>query len=93
VQRIPVRITLDPQELKQHPLRVGLSMTVSVDIHDTSGPVVSSQVRNLPQPTQDSAGDDPELQARIDRIVALNAGDAGHAEHTSVARAAGASVR
>jgi membrane fusion protein, multidrug efflux system len=93
VQRIPVRITLDPQELKQHPLRVGLSMTVSVDIHDASGPVVSNQVRNLPQPTQDSAGDDPELQARIDRIVALNAGDAAHADHTSVARAAGASVR
>jgi membrane fusion protein (multidrug efflux system) len=93
VQRIPVRITLDPQELKQHPLRVGLSMSVSVDIHDTSGPVVANQVRNLPQPTQDSAGDDPELQARIDRIVALNAGDAGHAEHTSVARAAGAPAR
>jgi membrane fusion protein (multidrug efflux system) len=93
VQRIPVRITLDPQELKQHPLRVGLSMTVSVDIHDTSGPVVASQVRNLPQPTQDSAGDDPELQARIERIVALNAGDAARVAHTSIARAAGAPAR
>jgi membrane fusion protein (multidrug efflux system) len=94
VQRIPVRITLDPQELKQHPLRVGLSMTVSVDIHDTSGPVVANQVRNLPQPTQDSAGDDPELQARIDRIIALNAGNvAPAAGRTSVARAAGAQAR
>jgi len=91
VQRIPVRITLDPDELKAHPLRVGLSMTVRVDVHDTSGPVVSSQVRNLPQPTQQSAGDDPELQARIDRIVALNAGpDRGR---LSVARAAVAPVR
>jgi membrane fusion protein, multidrug efflux system len=91
VQRIPVRITLDPPELKAHPLRVGLSMTVRVDVHDTSGPVVSSQVRNLPQPTQQSAGDDPELQARIDRIVALNAGpDRGR---LSVARAAVAPVR
>src|SRR3984885_12503744 len=91
VQRIPVRITLDPEELKAHPLRVGLSMTVRVDVHDTSGPVVSSQVRNLPQPTQQSAGDDPELQARIDRIVALNAGpDRGR---LSVARAAVAPVR
>ena len=27
VQRVPVRIALDPQELKAHPLRVGLSMT------------------------------------------------------------------
>jgi membrane fusion protein (multidrug efflux system) len=91
VQRIPVRITLDPQELNEHPLRVGLSKTVRVDVHDTSGPVVSSQVRNLPQPTQQSAGDDPELQARIDRIVALNAGpDRGR---LSVARAAVAPVR
>jgi membrane fusion protein (multidrug efflux system) len=32
VQRLPVRIELDPAELKQHPLRVGLSMNVDVDI-------------------------------------------------------------
>ena len=31
VQRLPVRIALDPAELKDHPLAVGLSM--SVDIH------------------------------------------------------------
>ena len=34
VQRVPVRIALDPAELKQHPLRVGLSMDVEVDIAD-----------------------------------------------------------
>jgi membrane fusion protein (multidrug efflux system) len=32
VQRLPVRIDLDPQELKAHPLRVGLSMKASVDV-------------------------------------------------------------
>jgi len=32
VQRLPVRITLDPQELIEHPLRVGLSMKASIDI-------------------------------------------------------------
>ena len=32
VQRLPVRIALDPGELKQHPLRVGLSMNVDVDV-------------------------------------------------------------
>jgi membrane fusion protein (multidrug efflux system) len=31
VQRLPVRIALDPRELTQHPLRVGLSMTATVD--------------------------------------------------------------
>ena len=31
VQRLPVRVSLDPSELKSHPLRVGLSMTATVD--------------------------------------------------------------
>jgi membrane fusion protein (multidrug efflux system) len=31
VQRLPVRVELDPQELKSHPLRVGLSMSVKID--------------------------------------------------------------
>lgn len=34
VQRLPVRIRLDPKELKQHPLRVGLSMTADVRVAD-----------------------------------------------------------
>ncbi|GAA0543196.1 membrane fusion protein (multidrug efflux system) [Rhizomicrobium palustre] len=32
VQRIPVRITLDRDELKAHPLRVGLSMKATIDV-------------------------------------------------------------
>jgi membrane fusion protein (multidrug efflux system) len=32
VQRVPVRIALEPKELLEHPLRVGLSMEVSVDV-------------------------------------------------------------
>ncbi|MFG0828924.1 HlyD family efflux transporter periplasmic adaptor subunit [Pseudomonas sp. CJQ_7] len=34
VQRLPVRIRLDPEQLKQHPLRVGLSMEATVDLRD-----------------------------------------------------------
>lgn len=34
VQRLPVRIDLDPAELKEHPLRVGLSMKASIDISE-----------------------------------------------------------
>ncbi|WP_238812937.1 HlyD family secretion protein [Paraburkholderia sp. SG-MS1] len=37
VQRVPVIIFLDPEELVAHPLRVGLSMTVSVDTHQRDG--------------------------------------------------------
>jgi membrane fusion protein (multidrug efflux system) len=37
VQRLPVRIQLDPKELEAHPLRIGLSMQVDADTHDASG--------------------------------------------------------
>jgi membrane fusion protein (multidrug efflux system) len=35
VQRLPVRIDVDPRDLRDHPLRVGLSMVVKVDITDS----------------------------------------------------------
>lgn len=47
VQRLPVRISLDPEELKKHPLRLGFSMSVTVDIHNTDGDM-------LPSPTETS---------------------------------------
>jgi membrane fusion protein (multidrug efflux system) len=37
VQRVPVVVSLDPRELAAHPLRVGLSMSVSVDTHQRDG--------------------------------------------------------
>ncbi len=37
VQRVPVRVQLDPAELRDHPLRIGLSVRVSVDVKDASG--------------------------------------------------------
>jgi len=38
VQRVPVRIALDPQQLRAHPLLVGLSMRVSVDRREQPAP-------------------------------------------------------
>ncbi len=78
VQRVPVRILLDPKELEAHPLRVGLSTSVRVDLHDTSGPLMTMAVRNVPQPKQASAGDDPSVGARIAAIIAENAGPKAH---------------
>ena len=78
VQRLPVRILLDPQELKAHPLRIGLSTTVRVDLHDTSGPLMSTAVRNVPLPKGASAGDDPAVDARIASIISDNAGPKAH---------------
>ena len=45
VQRIPVRITVDPKELNQYPLRVGLSMDAKVDISNTQGPMLADAAR------------------------------------------------
>ncbi len=39
VQRLPVRISLDPRELRDHPLEVGLSMKVKVHLGDGGEPV------------------------------------------------------
>ncbi|OYU92549.1 MAG: EmrA/EmrK family multidrug efflux transporter periplasmic adaptor subunit [Burkholderiales bacterium PBB5] len=45
VQRVPVRIALDAKELASHPLRLGLSMTVHVDVADTSGKMLADVAR------------------------------------------------
>lgn len=44
VQRLPVRIRLDDEALEKHPLRIGLSTTVTVDLHDQSGAQLTSQM-------------------------------------------------
>jgi len=84
VQRVPVRVALDPRELKSHPLRVGLSTTVSVDIRDTSGALIATQVRSVPIPVQATLGNDPGVEARIAHILAANRG--AHAAGTIAAR-------
>lgn len=42
VQRVPVRIELDPEQVVEHPLRLGLSMHVDVTVRDQDGPVLAS---------------------------------------------------
>jgi len=74
VQRVTVRILLDPQELRSHPLRLGLSAHVRVDLRDSSAAAPDSPVRNTPQPVQASVGDDPAVESLIARIIAENSG-------------------
>jgi membrane fusion protein (multidrug efflux system) len=71
-----VRIELDPSELRAHPLRIGLSVTANVDIRDTSGPLVSRKVRQIPIPSQASLANDPREDARIAKIIRDNLGTA-----------------
>ncbi|GLU34837.1 EmrA/EmrK family multidrug efflux transporter periplasmic adaptor subunit [Trinickia caryophylli] len=73
VQRLPVRIELDADQLRAHPLRIGLSMQVDVDIKDDSGSQLGN-ARNTVYQTNvfDKYGD--EADAEIARIIAANAG-------------------
>lgn len=73
VQRLPVRIELDPKDLDKHPLRIGLSMQVDVDIKDERG----DQLVNAPNTVYETnvfAKYGDEADAEIARIIAENAG-------------------
>ena len=43
VQRVPVRIQLEPQQLVENPLRIGLSATVKVNVSDSQGETLRDQ--------------------------------------------------
>jgi membrane fusion protein (multidrug efflux system) len=53
VQRLPVRIALDPHDMEKHPLRVGLSMFAKVDIRDTEGHLLPQKTVDAPRFTTD----------------------------------------
>ena len=49
VQRIPVRVVFtDPAQLDKHPLRIGMSLNVDVNLHDQNGPMLSQQPPTQP---------------------------------------------
>ncbi|MBC7547359.1 MAG: efflux RND transporter periplasmic adaptor subunit [Polaromonas sp.] len=78
VQRVPVRITLNAEQLKAKPLRVGLSMDAEVDIRDQSGKVLADAPR---QPASSavaatSPGSDAAEQD-VRRVIAENLGRSG----------------
>ncbi|MGE0385558.1 MAG: HlyD family efflux transporter periplasmic adaptor subunit [Gammaproteobacteria bacterium] len=82
VQRLPVRIELDPDSFAEHPLRIGLSAQVAVDITDRSGPMLAPQAVPAAAAAAAAAvaGPAPELapaRAEADRIVAAAVAAAG----------------
>jgi len=75
VQRVPVRIALQPDEVRKHPLRVGLSMDATVDVSSQDGPLVAETTRQ--QPVAQTAvfdGAQKDADERVNRIIATNAG-------------------
>ena len=73
VQRVPVRISIDPQQLEKHPLRVGLSTAVRVDTHERSGRMLADTGANAPVGQTDVyARDIAKADAEADAIIAAN---------------------
>src|SRR6516164_5515522 len=76
VQRVPVRIELEPRELAAHPLRIGLSTVVRVDLHDTSGAELAQTARREPVlETRAYDIDNGEIRARIEQIINDNSAE------------------
>ncbi|CAN7390095.1 Multidrug export protein EmrA [compost metagenome] len=74
VQRLPVRIALDPQQLKDHPLRVGLSMTVKVDVRREEGAAMAAAAPAKPMQTDVYEKVAQDADQLIARIIAANNG-------------------
>ena len=75
VQRVPVRIALDPAELRQHPLQIGLSMEVTIDTHDRTGERLPKVARSdAAYETHAFASMDQLADRRVAQIIAANSG-------------------
>ena len=86
VQRVPVRIAIDAAELAQHPLRIGLSTEVSVDVANTSGPSLADAPRaNTTYATTAFDRNVEEADALVRNTIAANLGKAAAAK-TPVAK-------
>ena len=89
VQRVPVRISLDPKELVDHPLRVGLSMEAKVDVSKTDGRMLADAARatKVAQTNvfdQNNSAADEEVR----RVINLNGGQVGKVDVAREARRA-----
>lgn len=94
VQRLPVRIALEPKELDKHPLRIGLSMNVDVNLHNQSGAMLSTQAPQRPVLSTDVyAHDKAEADALIARIIHANSSKAGKRTSSVAAHSATTSGR
>jgi membrane fusion protein, multidrug efflux system len=99
VQRVPVRVALDPQQVAANPLRVGLSMDAEVDVSNQDGKTLADAPRTSPvaQSQVYSAGDSG-ADAEVRRVIAANTGRVhsavlgATAASKAVAKAASASV-
>ena len=75
VQRVPVRVALDRKDLQQHPLRLGLSMDVDVNLHDKGDGLLPTTTDNGKGLVTDAyAQQMAKADALIDGIIRDNLG-------------------
>jgi membrane fusion protein, multidrug efflux system len=76
VQRLPVKIDLDPKELQEYPLHIGLSVRVTTDTHNLGGDILSKTVSTKPYFSTDVYSKQlADADNVIDRIIRSNAED------------------
>jgi membrane fusion protein, multidrug efflux system len=91
VQRVPVRIALDPHELAAHPLQIGLSMKADVDVHGgTDGERLPQLASETPTWSTDVfRSSDALADARVQAIILANESAPSPAARARAARAPG----
>jgi membrane fusion protein (multidrug efflux system) len=73
VQRVPVRIALDPHELAAHPLQIGLTMKAEVDVsHDQGERLPQLASNTVAYSTDVFHSTDESADARVQEIIAAN---------------------
>jgi membrane fusion protein, multidrug efflux system len=88
VQRVPVRVAIDREQLVKHPLRIGLSMEATVNIRDRDGPEVSAARAAPAYSTPVFDTDKNDADVIITKIVRANVGAAAPAPERLATRAA-----
>lgn len=80
VQRVPIVISLESEELAAHPLRLGLSMQVSVDTHERGGHLIGNDTPAATQTTRVHDNVSRDADALIEQIVRDNSDRASAAD-------------
>lgn len=94
VQRVPVRVALDPKQIAANPLRVGLSMDVEVDVSKQDGKTLADAPRTSPvAQTQVYSSLDKGAEAEVQRVIAANIGRGAPLANAPVTAAVPAPVK
>jgi membrane fusion protein (multidrug efflux system) len=84
VQRVPVRVALDANEIAEHPLQIGLSMKVEVSVRNRDGARLPQLAQNAPAYATDVFHSvDEAADARVQEIIAANDSVDGASKHVT----------